>query len=181
MKIAPLIALVACVALPCGCDGPAEATLTPVPESADWPASSPEAEQLDPLPLGDLVQRIRRGDHGSIASLLIVRHGRLVVEEYFSGWNAERPHTMQSVSKSVVSLVTGLAVGMGQLAITDTAIEFFPGYQPIANLDAAKAALTVRDLLTMKTGCARCSIASLGRRRGEVPASRDGPRWAEMG
>jgi hypothetical protein len=30
---------------------------------------------------------------------LIARHERLVVEEYFNGWSAEQPHSMQSVTK----------------------------------------------------------------------------------
>ena len=131
--------------------GPGE-SLTPVVENADWPASSPEAEQLDPSRLGDLVQRIRRGDHGSIASLLIVRHGKLAVEEYFGDWTADRAHTMQSVSKSVVSLLVGIAAGEGALSIGDPATQFFPGYEPFANFDERKAAMTVRDLLTMRTG-----------------------------
>ena len=127
-------------------------TLTPVPDNADWPASSPEAEHLDPSRLGDLVLRIRRGDYGNIASLLIVRHGQLAVEEYFNGWTADRAHTMQSVSKSVVSLLVGLAAGAGKLSISDPATQFFPGYAPIANLDERKSAMTVQDLLTMRTG-----------------------------
>lgn len=142
------------VAAVCGCDdamAPSSA-LTPVPANLDWPASSPEAEQLDASRLGDLATRIRRGDYGSIASVLIVRHGRLAVEEYFNGWSADRLHTMQSVSKSVVSLAVGIAAGQGRLAITDPATQFFPGYDPFANFDARKAALTVRDLLTMRTG-----------------------------
>jgi hypothetical protein len=55
----------------------------------------------------------RRGDHGNIASLLVVRHGPLAVEKYFNGWTADRAHTMQSVTKSVVSLLVGLTAGAG--------------------------------------------------------------------
>src|SRR5262249_12694922 len=107
---------------------------------------------LDPSRLGDLAFRIRRGDYGRIASLLVARHGRLVVEEYFNGWSAERPHTMQSVTKSVDSLLTGLAVRAVRLSIYDPVRRFFPGYEPIANLDARKSSMTVRHLLTMRTG-----------------------------
>ena len=96
--------------------------------------------------------RIRRGDYGRIASVLIARHGRLAVEEYFDGWSADRPHTMQSVTKSVVSLLVGIAARAGALSIDDPAVAFFPGYAPLANFDDRKAAMRVRDLLTMRTG-----------------------------
>lgn len=96
--------------------------------------------------------RIRRGDYGRIGSVLVARHGRLAVEEYFNGWSAEQPHTMQSVTKSVVSLLVGLAASAGRLSIDDPVTRFFPNYEPIANLDDRKRAMTVRDLLTMRTG-----------------------------
>src|SRR5437867_152487 len=75
----------------------------------------------------DLVTRIVRGDYGSVTSLLIVRHGQLVVEEYF-GWSSSRAHTLQSVTKSVTSLLTGVAVDNRKVAVTDRAVSFFPDY-----------------------------------------------------
>ena len=49
----------------------ASTVLTPVAQSADWPASTPADEGLDPAILGDLVGRIRRGDYGGVDSLLV--------------------------------------------------------------------------------------------------------------
>jgi CubicO group peptidase (beta-lactamase class C family) len=131
---------------------PPTAALTPVSSAGDWPVSSLEAEHLDASRLGDLALRIRRRDYGNITSVLIARHGRLVFEEYFNGWSMDQAHTMQSVTKSVVSLLTGLAAASGALSVDDPVTQFFPGYQPIANADARKSAMTVRDLLTMRTG-----------------------------
>src|SRR6185295_20164050 len=131
---------------------PPSGTLTPVPANADWPAATLDAERLDPSRLGDLAMRIRRGDYGRITSVLIARHGRLAFEEYFNGWSAEQPHTMQSVTKSVVSLLVGAAASTGRLSVGDAVTRFFPGYEPIGNLDGRKTAMTVRDLLTMRTG-----------------------------
>jgi len=59
---------------------------------------------------------------------------------------------MQSVTKSVVSLLTGIAAASGRMSPDDPVMRFFPSYEPIANLDDRKAALTVRNLLTMRTG-----------------------------
>jgi CubicO group peptidase (beta-lactamase class C family) len=131
--------------------GPA-ASLTPVAATADWPVSTPAAEGLDAARLLDVLNRIRRGEYGRIHSLLVVRNERLVMEEYFDGWAAVRPHTQQSVTKSVTSLAAGLAIDRGRLRLSDPVTRFFPDYEPIAALDANKQALTVRDLLMMRTG-----------------------------
>lgn len=126
--------------------------LTPVAATDEWPSATPESEGLDPAPLVDLVNRIHRRDYGAIHSLLVVRNGRLVVEEYFSGWAADVVHTQQSISKSVTSLLVGLAIQAGRLRLDDRVTSFFPSYVPIANLDDRKGAMTVRDLLTMRSG-----------------------------
>jgi CubicO group peptidase (beta-lactamase class C family) len=149
-------ALLALVCLGCG-SSPASpdavaSGLTPVAASADWSASTPQAQGMNADTLTDLVNRIRRGSYGPVSSLLIARHQQLVVEEYFNGWSAERVHTMQSVTKSVTSLLAGIAIDRGRLTADAPVIGFFPGYQPIANLDDRKRAMTVRDLLTMRTG-----------------------------
>jgi CubicO group peptidase (beta-lactamase class C family) len=126
--------------------------LTRIAATSEWPASTPEAEGLDGRRLLDLVQQIHDGRHGTIHSLLIVRRGRLVVEEYFSGWNAASAHTLQSVTKSVTSLAVGLAIDRGHLRLSDTPLALFRDYEPVAALDARKQALTVRDLLMMQSG-----------------------------
>jgi CubicO group peptidase (beta-lactamase class C family) len=160
--LAPIVVLAAWA---CACGGttptgpsatgiPADTrtTLTPVVQSAEWPASTPEAEGLDATRLTDAVNQIRRGESGRIHSLLIARHDRLVVEEYFNGWAASSAHTQQSVTKSVTSLAAGLAVDRGALRLGDAVTTVFPDYEPIAARDALKDALVVRDLLMMRTG-----------------------------
>ena len=123
------------------------AALTPVAATSEWPASTPEAEGFDRRRLLlDLVQQIHERRYGTIHSLLIVRHRRLVLEEYFSGWNAASAHTLQSVTKSVTSLAVGLAIDRGRLRLSDTPLSLFRDYEPVAALDARKQALTVRVL-----------------------------------
>ena len=128
------------------------AFLTPVASTAEWPASSPDAEGLDSTRLATLAGRIRARGYGSITSLLVVRNGRLVVEEYFGGITQGFPVTMQSVSKSVTSLIAGIAIDQGRLGLDDRVTTLMRRYQPIGNLDARKDAMTVRDLLTMRGG-----------------------------
>ena len=125
--------------------------LTPVPQTSEWPASTPDAEGLDPDVLTDLVRRLRHGEFGSVSSVLVVRNDRLVLEEY-NGWSASRVHQLQSVTKSVTSLIVGIAVAEGRLRVTDRVMPLASAYEPIASMDERKAAMTVGDLLTMRSG-----------------------------
>jgi CubicO group peptidase (beta-lactamase class C family) len=126
--------------------------LTPVASSAEWPSASPGAANLDAERLARLAGRIRSGAYGVIDSLLIARNGSLVVEEYFNGAAIAAPHTMQSVSKSVTSLLAGIAIDQGRLRLDDQAVTVMRRYAPFANPDSRKDAITVRDLLSMRGG-----------------------------
>ena len=126
--------------------------LTAVAATAEWPSAPPASAGIDAARVEEAVFRIRQGTYGRMSSLLIARNGQLVVEEYFDGMVAERAHTMQSVTKSVTSLLVGLAAQGGRLAISDRATRFLPQYEPLANDDDRKRAMTIGDLLTMRSG-----------------------------
>jgi CubicO group peptidase (beta-lactamase class C family) len=100
-----------------------------------------------------LVSRLRTGSLGTEHAIVIVRKGYVIVDEYFAGWIADSIHTEQSVTKSVTSLVTGIAIARGDMrGVDQPLVELLAQYAPIANLDDRKRALTVRDVLTMRTG-----------------------------
>ena len=85
--------------------------------------------------------------------LLIARHGRLVTEEYFNGWKADHLHTLQSVSKSFTSALVGIALERGEFrGLDEPVLDFFPDPEEFVAIDARKASLRLRDLLTMRTG-----------------------------
>jgi len=151
VRLVQLLALGALGA--CGSD-PAGTVPPPDPVAMDdgWPVSTPSAEGLEGARLEALAARIEDGRYGVIDGVLVARHGRLVWERYFNGWTADRAHTLQSVSKSVTSLLAGIAVGDGKLTVDQPVVGFFPEYQPIHNLDERKRAMRVEDLLTMRTG-----------------------------
>lgn len=85
--------------------------------------------------------------------LLVVRNGYLVLERYFDGWTAERLHTQQSVSKSFISALVGIAIDRGAIAGThEKVLDFFPERRSIRNVDERKRAMTLEHLLTMRSG-----------------------------
>ena len=48
-----------------------------------------------------------------VHALLIARHGKLVVEEYFHGMTRDQPHDPRSASKSITSTLFGAAIQAG--------------------------------------------------------------------
>lgn len=120
----------------------------------EWKTSTPDAQGLDPEILDSLVQGIREEKKfPDVNSLLIARNGFLVVEEYFNDYNAETLHMVQSVTKSFVSALVGIAIDKGIIKDVDQRIlGFFPDIDSIENLDERKRSIRIADLLTMRTG-----------------------------
>jgi len=121
----------------------------------EWPRSTPAEQGLDPAFLDRLVATLRSNKEiRNIHSLLIVRNGRLVVEEYFDGHGADELHMLQSVSKSFTSALVGIAIDKGKIeGVGERVLNFFPDLEgKIDNLDARKRGMTLDDLLTMRSG-----------------------------
>ena len=123
-------------------------------ETWEWPLSTPEKQQLDPEPLAELVSLIREGRrYPRLHSLLVIRHGYLVVEEYFGGHQGDKIHTLQSVTKSFTSALVGIAISRGEFkGVDEKILDFFPDMTGIANLDERKKSIRLQDLLTMRSG-----------------------------
>jgi len=120
-----------------------------------WPRSTPAEQGLDPAPLDRLVSTIRANNQiRNIHSLLVVRNGHLVVEEYFDGHDADELHMLQSVSKSFTSALVGIAIDKGKIeGVDERVVSFFPDLEgKIDHLDDRKRSMTVDDLLTMRSG-----------------------------
>ncbi len=148
-----------------------------------WPRSTPLAEDVDGDALAALDREIRAGEFGLIDSLLVVRHGRAVFDATYSNdyarlsagrdptphqYNYFHPswhpyyaengesglHTMQSVTKSVTSMLVGVALLQEHIESTDVpALSFFAGRE-FPDPDGRKAAMTLEDVLTMRAGFA---------------------------
>src|SRR5688572_4046533 len=88
-------------------------------------------------------------DHG----VLIARHGKLVVEEYFHGENRDKPHDNRSAGKSVASDLFGAAMHAGlPVSASARVYEVMNGGKLPADLEPRKKALTVANLLSMTSG-----------------------------
>jgi CubicO group peptidase (beta-lactamase class C family) len=109
---------------------------------------------LDTATVTRLVNRVIDGTYPDVHGILVYRGGKLVVEEYFYGYDRDRPHQMRSASKSVVSALVGIAVDRGALSGDSDRVTRHLPYASFANPDPRKDRLTLRDLLTMRSGLA---------------------------
>jgi uncharacterized protein (TIGR03437 family) len=126
------------------------ATDTPWP-AASWFVSTPEAQGLDSARLERASQFIVQ-KCPTRYSLLVVRHGRIAFERYYHGTRASDANNICSISKSIVSVLVGIAMSEGKLRSVDQKVkEFFPEYVN-AHSDPRARQIRLRDLLTMTAG-----------------------------
>jgi CubicO group peptidase (beta-lactamase class C family) len=112
-------------------------------------------------------------------ALLIARHGKLVLEEYFHGEYMDKPHDTRSASKTHVTALIGAAMQAGVPIKPETPVyaTLRPG---VANLPPRKQAMTLEHLLTMSAGF-DCNDS--GERPGDEDAIQGqdrNPDWASM-
>jgi CubicO group peptidase (beta-lactamase class C family) len=127
----------------------AQQTAYPWP-TRGWATSSPEEQGMSAERLARLVDF---GAFNDMDSVLVTRHGRIVLEATYAPFRAGLRHHLYSATKSVVSTLVGMALGEGRLGIDRRVVDLFAD-RAIANLDDAKKAMTVRHLLDMTSGLA---------------------------
>lgn len=122
---------------------------------------SPSAAQA----LVALEQRIRSGEIPNVHGVIVLQKGATLVEWYFDGADERRGrgtigvvkfgpgtlHDVRSVTKSVVSMLFGIAIANGAIKDLDIAVlDYFPEYDDLQTPDRRR--ITLRHLLTMTSG-----------------------------
>jgi len=100
---------------------------------------------------------------GSVKSFIIEQEGAILYEDYRDGMARNQPTNIKSASKSVLSLLIGIAIDKGYLEGLDQPIkEFFPEYFN-QHPDPDKESITIKSLLTMSAGLESTSFRNYGR------------------
>jgi CubicO group peptidase (beta-lactamase class C family) len=115
----------------------------------EWQTSTPEEQGMDSAAFAHLVDFVgsRRQD-----SLLVIRHGKIVVDAYYAPYAPNIRHDLRSVTKSFTGTLTAIAVQEGLLDSVDHPVVDLFADKPISNVDDAKKAMTVQNLLDMTSG-----------------------------
>ena len=121
--------------------------------TTQWKVSTPEEQGLDSEKLIQMIETIKK-ENRQFHSILIVRNGCLLMEAYFSPYQKDFQHIIFSSTKSISSLLIGLAIKDGYIKdVNQPVLDFFPEYQgKIEHLDERKKSLTLFHLLTMTDG-----------------------------
>ena len=84
-------------------------------------------------------------------SLMLHRNGAVAAEGWWWPYRPERPYIMHSLAKSFLACAVGLALDEGLFHLDDKVVSFFPEHVP-DKINDKLAAMTVEDLLTMRSG-----------------------------
>jgi CubicO group peptidase (beta-lactamase class C family) len=133
--------------------------------SSQWERASPESAGIAPDLPERLAQGVKSGALANLHGVTIVRRGKLVLESYFTGqderwgtplgtvaFNADTLHDVRSVSKSVVSLLYGIALEEKKVPSVNTPLlEAFPAYSDLAQ-DDRRRQIQIHHALSMTMG-----------------------------
>jgi CubicO group peptidase (beta-lactamase class C family) len=86
-----------------------------------------------------------------VTSIVVLKNGKLLIEEYFNGAQRDSLHDVRSVGKSFASTLTGIAIDDGYLQSEQQQLKDFYKLQPFKNYSRTKDSVRLKDLLTMSS------------------------------
>ncbi|WP_321390127.1 serine hydrolase [Emcibacter sp.] len=119
-------------------------------DNAAWVFSTPSEHGLKADVLSEAAEEL--GKTKRALSALVIKDGTIVLEEYFNGSSRHDSNNIHSASKSIMSVLMGIAIDKGYVKSVDQKLsELLPGYYSPSD-SRWKKKLTVRHLLTMSSG-----------------------------
>ena len=123
-----------------------------------WPVSTLDAANIDRAAVERFIQKMvdmpmEATDSMELHGVLIARHGKLVLEEYFHGEHRDKLHGTRSATKSVTAVLAGAVIQAGApLQLTTPVYEIMNGGRFPPDLEPQKRSMTLEHLLTMSSG-----------------------------
>lgn len=138
------LALLCTVAVP---HGAAQDADVPHPRGVRW-AKVTDAAAVDGQRLEALYAGLEKDEHRDLKGIVILRDGQLVSERYFNGDSAASLHDIRSATKSITSLLMGMAIDKRLVhGVGDSIARYLPGLPK-----DGKEKITIQDLLNMRSG-----------------------------
>ena len=115
------------------------------------PRSTPAEQDVEAAGVLALLDALEAADGIEMHSLMVLRHGTVVAEGWWSPYTRERPHLLYSLSKSFTSTAAGFAVAEGLLDLDDTVLSHFPELDADVT-DPRSRSMLVRHVASMASG-----------------------------
>ncbi len=118
----------------------------------NWQVGNLKDEGMDLAPYEQFLTALNAQEH-KMHSMLLIKNGKLVMEEYFNGFDHETRQDMRSVTKSVISLLVGIAIEKGHIgSVDDPVAKYLYEFRTAAEDEPRKRMITIEHLLTMSSG-----------------------------
>jgi len=124
---------------------------TPEGLNDGWEVSNLSKPGIDTLLITELVSEIQSNRFNNIDALLIVKDGKLVLDEYFNGYDVKTKHKLWSCTKSFSSALIGIAIEQGEIKSEKDSIVAYLGKYGTP-IDENKKEISIKNVLEMGTG-----------------------------
>ncbi len=148
------------------------------PSDFTWTTSTAEKEGVNQLVIDSIHNEIKDGRYGLVNHFLVIRNGKIIADYHYNhdyesimkkydttnyqynydhiNWhpyyNQSELHTLQSVTKSITSLLVGIAYDEGLINdIHSSILPYFSGFR-IDSTDSLRSQISIEDLLLMQSG-----------------------------
>jgi CubicO group peptidase (beta-lactamase class C family) len=136
-----------------GADKGPPVIVAPPPSDQQWTLADPAAVGMDGAMLKLAVDSLPDAVDHRLASMLVLRHGKPVLEQYWNGYNKDSLHDLRSATKSITSLMVGIAIDKGMIeGVNEPISKHLAASYPAA--PALQHNITLAHLLTMRSGLA---------------------------
>lgn len=123
-----------------------------IPTSLSAQLDFSEKNRINHTLFKEMDKKIDNGDYERITSVLVARQGKLVFEKYYNGTDVNTLRNTRSVTKTMATILTGIAIDKGYIKSEKEEIfKYLKPELPIKNQDPRKQEITIEDLLTMSS------------------------------
>ncbi len=117
-----------------------------------WKTNTLKSQRIDTISIYKFFNQAINRD-SKLHSILLIKDQELIIEEYFNDYNTEKQQDLRSATKSIISILIGIAIDKGYIDdINDPISKYLKEPKPQKNLSKQKESIRIKDLLTMSSG-----------------------------
>ena len=125
---------------------------TPISLTDGWEVANVADNGFDQATVRKVLEKARQSEPFDLRGLVVIKDGKLVLDEYYNSFYWENILDIRSAGKSLTGLLAMIAIEKGLFKADTKVVALFPKYAGHKNPSARKNSITIRHLLTMSSG-----------------------------